>query len=507
MVKGFFTETRFLIKLKCSLLLCMHLAPRIAQAQNSTKPNVLFVAFDDLNDWEGILSGHPQTYTPNIDKLAKRGTLFANAHAAGLMCCPSRASVITGLRPTSTGIYTNSDQPFHVYQNRQTLNKHFKENGYYVAGAGKILHQFHFEQGQWDDFLSREELGENIIKYNKNPEKNDIRRLENSSISWGGIDAPDSLTFDAQSVKWAAKKLQEEHKKPFFIACGIYRPHIPWFNPKRYFDQHPLEAIQLPETVENDLDDIPLRGKNVAFSTSNFTKSNDRENDENNAEHENFLQNGQWPEAVQAYLASISYADAQFGKLLEALDNSRYAENTIIVLWSDHGWHLGQKEHWRKATLWEEVTHVPLLISGPGIPHGQICKEAVSLIDIFPTLIDLCQLPAINDLEGQSLTPQLENPRKKRKEPAISSLTPEFHAIRNERYRYISYGQGQEELYDHSSDPKEWVNIVHKRTNRKTIRRLKRHIPKNAKPPCSQRTEAVQLKQNEDMNLSTLEHD
>ena len=471
------------ILFKCFFVLIMGLHSFEGFSQKKSKPNVLFVVFDDLKDWEGILAGHPQAFTPNIDRLAKRGVVFSNAHAAGTMCCPSRVSVMTGLRPTSTGIYKNSDNPLGVYKEKQSINKHFKENGYYVAGSGKILHKFHHEENQWDEFQGRPKPAKGFVSNRQNPDKQNIKKLENSSLSWGAFDAPDSLTFDARTVEWVSNRIKMEHKEPFFLACGIFRPHIPWFNPKAYFDLHPLAEVKLPKVLENDLKDVPLRGKNIAFSTSNFTKLDDLENDQNNAEHENFKKNGQWNEAVQAYLASVSYADAQFGKLLDALDNSPYADNTIIVLWSDHGWHLGEKDHWRKATLWEEVTRVPLLISGPGIAKGEECKTAVSLIDIFPSLIDLCSLPEIGALEGKSLVPQLQNPSRKRKQPAISSLTPLYHAIRDNRYRYISYGDKQEELYDHQTDPEEWTNIANNRSSLKIIRRLKKFIPADGLDP------------------------
>ncbi|SOE22894.1 Arylsulfatase A [Spirosomataceae bacterium TFI 002] len=469
------------LKYVCVLFLCLYSFTIIAQ--DKSKPNVLFVAFDDLKDWQGVLAGHPQAYTPNIDRLAKRGVLFSNAHEAGTMCCPSRASVMTGLRPTSTGIYKNSDNPLELYKNEQSINDHFKESGYYVAGAGKILHKFHYEENQWDEFVGRHKPKKGYLSNKQNPDKNNIHKLENSSISWGSFDAPDSLTFDAQSVQWVSDRINQKHDKPFFLACGIYRPHIPWFNPKTYFDMHPLAEVKRPNTQESDLSDVPFRGKNIAFSTSNFTNANDLENDQNNAEHEAFKKNGQWSEAVQAYLASISYADAQFGKLLDALDASPYAENTIIVLWSDHGWHLGEKEHWRKATLWEEVTRVPLIISGPGISKNKECKTAVSLIDIFPSLIDLCNLDKIEKLDGQSLVPQLQNAAKKRNQPAISSITPTYHAIRNDRYRYISYGDGQEELYDHNTDTQEWSNIAKNRSSSRIIRKLRKYLPANGLEP------------------------
>jgi len=458
----------------------------------SGQPNVLFVVFDDLNDWEGCLFGHPQTITPNINRLAEKGVLFTNAHCAGTMCCPSRVSVITGLRPTTTGIYKNTDTPLEIYKNKQTLNKHFKKNGYYVAGAGKILHKFYYEKNDWDEFEARHQ-NENGIGNRENPEPENISGIE-GGFTWGPFSAPDSLTFDAKTVDWVARRINQKHDKPFFLACGIFRPHIPWFVPQKYFDKHPVATVELPKVQENDLCDIPLSGKNIAFSTTNFTGHNDLHNSDGNKEHETILKEGLWDDAVQAYLASVSYADAQFGRLLDALEKSPYADNTIIVLWSDHGWHLGEKEHWRKATLWEEVTRVPLIIYAPGFQSNVRSNQPVSLIDIYPTLTELCGLANPEGLEGESLVPLLKNPETKRITPAISSLTPEFHSVRDKQFRYISYGNGQEELYDHKSDSEEWTNLAGDPAFSGIKERLKVFLPQNAKP----HVKGIYDKQNED---------
>ena len=469
------------IKYLPAIIVSVQLLGNGCAPENDPGPNVLFIAFDDLNDWEGCLSGHPQTITPNIDRLAERGVLFTNAHCAGTMCCPSRASVITGLRPTTTGVYKNNDTPLDLYKEKQTLNKHFKENGYFVAGAGKILHKFYYEENDWDEFVSRHQ-DENIIGNRENPEKGNIIRVS-GNIAWGSFSSPDSLTFDGRSVDWICERIHRDHDKPFFLACGIFRPHIPWFNPREYFDLHPLNEVELPLVREDDLDDVPLPGKNIAYSITNFLDEDDLNNQEENKEHEMIKKDSLWDDAVRAYLASVSYADAQLGRLLDALENSPYADNTIIFLWSDHGWHLGEKEHWRKATLWEQVTRVPLIIYAPGMAADRKCIQPVSLIDIYPTLIELCGLPDINELEGESLVPQLINPDKKRTMPAITSITPEYHAVRDEQYRYISYGKGQEELYDHDTDPEEWINIAGNPEYSKIKEDLKRYIPASAKAP------------------------
>ena len=481
------TGDKVALKIKTVLLFVLAICSGLLLGSSSSnpkelaRPNVLFVVFDDLNDWEGCMFGHPQSITPNIDRLAAKGVLFSNAHSVGTMCCPSRTSVITGLRPTTTGVYNNTDTPLELYESKRTLNRHFKENGYFVAGAGKILHKFHYEKTDWHEFVGRHR-DEGIVGNRENPEKENITQL-GGSIAWGPFSSPDSLTFDGRTVDWVKERIDRDHDKPFFLACGIYRPHIPWFVPKKYFDQHPLQEVMLPLVKENDLDYVPLSGKNVAYSTSNFGDGDDLHNTDGNYEHEAIKKKDFGHEAVQAYLASVSYADAQFGRLLDALENSKYADNTIIVLWSDHGWQLGQKEHWRKATLWEEVTRVPLIIYDPkNIAKGN-CGQAVSLLDIYPTLIELCGLPQIGELEGESLVPQLIDPKTKRTSPAISSLTPNFHSIRDDRFRYISYGNGEEELYDHETDPNEWINIAHDENYQEVKKRLKTFVPTNARKP------------------------
>ena len=444
--------------------------------------NVLFVAFDDLNDWEGALEGHPQAITPNIDKLAEKGMLFTNAHCAGTMCNPSRVSVITGLRPTTTGVYTNNDTPFSAYKENQTLNKHFKENGYYVAGAGKILHKFYYEKGQWDEYVGKHSKGDNLISNREHPEIEKTTKVS-GNIAWGGYESSDSLTFDARSVAWVNERINRKHDKPFFLACGIFRPHIPWFNPQKYFDMHPKEAVKLPLVKEGDLDDVPLKGKNIAYSITNFTGSNDLHNDRENKEHELIKREGLWEDAVQAYQASVSYADAQFGDLMKTLEESPYADNTIVVVWSDHGWQLGEKEHWRKATLWNEVTRVPLIISVPGKEPGRRTNQPVSLIDLYPTLVELCGLPEVKGLEGESLVPLLIDPKTKRSNPAISSLGPEYHSVKDENYSYINYGNGQEELYWIEKDPHEWNNVASNPAYAEIKERLKEYLPAKGKEP------------------------
>jgi arylsulfatase A-like enzyme len=273
-------------------------------------------------------------------------------------------------------------------------------------------------------------------------------------FDWAPLDIPDEETGDYRSVEWVISQLQREHERPFFLAAGIYRPHVPWYVPQKYFDMFPLEEVQLPRVLANDLDDIGERGRDIAYRGGNY--------------HQHIVEAGQWRNAVQGYLASTAYADALVGRLLAALDASPHADNTIVILWSDHGWQLGEKEHWRKFALWENIARVVLMIRTPeglaalpqGTPAGARSNRIVSLLDLFPTLIDLAGLPARPDLDGQSLVPLLEDPNAEWDHPAITTYDFSEYSVRTERWRYIRYIDGTEELYDHQNDPEEWTNLA-----------------------------------------------
>jgi arylsulfatase A-like enzyme len=264
---------------------------------------------------------------------------------------------------------------------------------------------------------------------------------------WGSLDLAEADYDDARTVDYAIDFLRSEHESPFFLACGTFRPHLPWYVPKKYFELYPLDEIKLPTVREDDLDDIPAEGQALSQSRrSDF--------DTIKAAHH-------WKQAVQAYLASISFADAQVGRLIAALDASGLADRTIVVLWSDHGWHLGEKNHWHKMTLWEEATRVPLIVVAPGVTTpGSRCASPASLIDVFPTLNELCGLPALDDLDGESLVPLLRDPNARRSEPVVIQYKRGQCAVRSVDHRYIRYSDGSEELYDHRSDPNEWVNLA-----------------------------------------------
>ena len=282
---------------------------------------------------------------------------------------------------------------------------------------------------------------------------------EDAWAPWGPLDVEESELFDVKNVDWAIAELGKSHDKPFFIACGFVKPHLPWFAPGKYFDLHPVEHVILPPTLENDRDDLPYWGKK--FASEVHSVSEPRNVATHGEDHHMVLRHNQWRRAVQSYLATISYVDVHVGRLLDALDNSPHADNTIVVLWGDHGWHLGEKQRWRKHALWEVTTRTTLVIAGSeGIAQNVLCERPVSLIDLYPTLLELCGLPSRENLDGQSLAPLLRDPTMAWDHPVIMTYGYQNHAVRTDRWRYIRYNDGGEELYDHTSDPNEWHNLA-----------------------------------------------
>lgn len=435
-----------------------------AIAADTPKPNVLLISIDDLNDWVGCLGGHPQTKTPNIDRLAARGMLFTNAHCQGTLCNPSRISLLWGRRPSSTGFYSNrypvSKEPSFL-ASHISLPVHFASSGYKTLTAGKVFHsgtniRKHFQVvgprlGQW-----LKGLDEPVHKKPKG---------WHPTWDFGPKDYDETKFTDHVTAAWAAEQLGHKHDKPFFLAVGFYRPHVPFFPPRRVYDG--FTDVQLPKVDKNDWRDIPDAARKVAMSNPKIPT------------HDWMRKNGRWKQAVHAYLACIRWTDEQLGRVLDALDDGPHAKNTIIVLFSDHGYHLGEKQRWSKFSLWERTTHVPLIISVPGGVDAKTAKP-VELLSIYPTLIDLCGLPANPKLEGVSLRPLLQNPSADWEHVAISTLEQNNHAVRDQRWRYIRYADGSEELYDHLVDPNEWKNLaaeVPTPSHAKVIARLKKHLP------------------------------
>ena len=453
-------------------------------AQPAEKPNVLFLAVDDMNDWVDCLGGYEGTvHTPNIDRLAKRGMLFANAHCPSPKCAPSRAAIMTGLRASTTGLYDNGHWWLPNLPDVVTIPAHFKSHGYRVAGAGKIFHHTagNHPPNQWDEFLRltfRDDPWFRGVKTNYPWSKHSpppqgfpfsgVQGLGHEN-DWGSLDLKEAEYDDTRSADFAVEFLKAERSRPFFLACGLFRPHLPWYVPQKYFDLYDLEEIILPAVRDDDLDDVPAAGK--AFAKARRSDFNA------------IREAGKWKEAVRAYLASISYADAQLGRVIDALDASAHAKNTIVIVWSDHGWHLGEKNHWHKTTLWEEATRVPLIVDAPGLQPG-ICKQAVSLIDLYPTLNQLCGLPMNESHDGISLLPQLRDPEAVRAKPAIIEFKRGNAAVRSQRYRFIRYNDGGEEFYDLQADPNEWTNLASDPAAAPAKASLAKHYPKDWAPPA-----------------------
>ncbi len=431
-----------------------------ASAQRD-RPNVLFLSVDDMNDWVGCLGGYPGVKTPNIDKLAARGALFADAHCTSPVCNPSRTALLTGLRPSTTGVYGNNDFWPAALPDVETLPAFFRRNGYHVAGAGKVFHHTagfnppdqwdEFQLQEFDDFWYRRVEWYPWVRKKPNPPGHPFNGLAEGDFAgefdWGALpDRPEQTYGDMAAVRYGQAFLEREHHKPFFLAVGLWHPHIPLFAPQDYYDLYPPQQVKLPEVPDNDLDDLPPVAQQFAAVRR--------------AEHERIVGEGKWKDAVQSYLAAISFADAMVGQVLRALEESAYADNTIIVLWSDHGWHLGEKRHWHKSTLWQRSTHVPMIWAGPGVSEvGVERSQPVELIDMYPTLADLCGLHKNTRLEGESLAPLLSDSKAERR-PAVVDYQRGNHAVITQDWRYIRYYDGGEELYDRVNDPNEWKNLA-----------------------------------------------
>lgn len=431
------------------------------------KPNVLFISIDDQNDWIGVLGGHPLAKTPNLDALAARGEVFLNAHCQSPLCNPSRTSLLLGLRPTSTGIYSLAPwfRTVESLANRVSLPQHFRANGYYTMAAGKIYHPFD-ESAQLDDEFEtpgpRGGVGVRPAKKLVPPTPEGDHPL----MDWGHFPHRDEDKADYQISSWAVDRIRNAPKdRPFFLAVGYGLPHVPCYATQKWFDLYPDDDRLLPPTLKDDRSDTPRFSWYLHWRLPEPRLKWVREEK-------------QWRNLVRAYLACTSFVDAEIGRVLEALEKEGLADNTLVVVWSDHGWHLGEKDITGKNTLWERSTRVPLIFAGPGVPAGIRCDEPVELLDVFPTLIDLCSLSPRSRLEGHSLLPQLRASPAAREWPAITSHNQGNHSVRTKRWRYIRYADGSEELYDMHADPHEWINLAQDSAFDEVIREHRKWLPK-----------------------------
>ncbi len=462
-----------LLLVTCVIGLCWQPVPICAQ--DKAQPyNVLMIMVDDLNDWVGFLDGHPQGDTPNMNKLATEGLTFERAYTAAPACNPSRVAIFTGYRPSTTGVYKNA----HYMRNAPllkeavTLPEYFAQHGYFTTARGKLFHRLKTKWAEaetWEHYHFPQ--GDQMIQH---PEKSAERLAGGLSFNpnggnnfdWGDLSVPLEETMDFQTASWAAEELRKEHDRPFFIACGIFKPHLPWYLPGGYRDAFPIEQLDMPKVNPDDLDDIPSYGQAISQGL-----------DENH-DYQRLKRHGLEKEAVQAYLASMKYADDCVGIVLKALEQSAYRDNTIILLIGDHGWHFGEKLHYRKFSLWEESCRVPFVLRVPGITRpGSRSSRLVNLVDIFPTLTDLCGLPSKVDNDGVSLKPLLRKPNRKWHRYNLTTLDYQAHSVITKRWRYIRYPDGSEELYDHRRDPLEWKNLARKRQFQSKKKKLQAKFP------------------------------
>jgi arylsulfatase A-like enzyme len=437
--------------------------------QPDARPNVLLIGVDDLNDWVGALDGHAQASTPNVDQLAQRGTLFTNAHCQAPVCRPSRASLMTGLYPSTTGLYflNPSIEQSKVARQVPTLPERFAKAGYRTLGVGKLFH--------WKHRPYFDEYGGRFGGMGPRPEEKISYPRGHPLWDWGAYPKRDAQMPDHKVADWAIKRLNKAAKtnQPFFLGVGFFRPHVPMYAPQKWFDQHPRGNVELPQTFTDDRDDLSRYAK--LLTTPDPAPP-----------HEWLVENNEWRHAVQAYLACTTFADHQVGRVLDALRNSEAADNTVVVLFSDHGFHLGEKQRWAKRTLWETSTRVPMIVAGPGAPAGQRSNRPVGLIDIYPTLLDLTGIERAAHLEGRSLTPLLADPAAEWNRPIRTSFGKGNYAVRSNRWRYIRYADGSEELYDRANDPRERHNLAEKDKYDNIKARLREHLPDTAAPILGQ---------------------
>ncbi len=451
------------------------------------KPNILFIASDYQNDWIGHMGGHPMAKTPHLDKLAARGTTFLNAHCNAPLCNPSRTSLLLGLRPSSTGIYGLSPwfRTVSALKDRVALPQHFANHGYSTAATGKIYHggtgsgagkgkaKGPAQAAHKPEFQVTAPYG----GVGSKPPQKLIPATpmgNNPLMDWGvwPLDNDDTGKGDYQVASWTVEQIKAAPKdKPFFLAAGFFLPHVPCYATQKWFDLYPDDDSVLPKVLETDRDDTPRFSWNLHWQLPEPRLKWVKENN-------------QWRNLVRSYLACTSFVDAQIGRLMTALDEAGIADNTIIVLWGDHGWHLGEKGITGKNTLWDRGTKVPLIFAGPGIKPSQRCTQPAELMDIYPTLIELAGVPRRNDLEGISLLPQLKNALSKKERPAITTHNQGNHGIRSEHWRYIHYADGSEELYDMQKDPNEWHNLAGKSEYAAIIADHQKWLPKVDLPPA-----------------------
>lgn len=433
----------------------------IAGGSLNARPSVLFINIDDLNDWSGTLAGHPQAVTPNIDRVAAKGVTFTRALCSSPVCFPSRTSLFTGIHPVRSGAISNFNwgRPWRFYAgDATTLPKHLENHGWRTFGGGKNFHGSNKPEFQHYFGLPREAKAIKGIGYSRGP------------LGWGYAVKPVEEMPDYQVASWGIEQI-EKTDEPALFSIGIYKPHVPWILPKSYFDRFSMDSFTPPAAPKDDLDDLSERLGLLAHNEAKF----------GTGFHEKLCEDGQDKAWARAYLASVFFADEQLGRLLDAWEASPHAKDGYIVLWSDHGFMLGEKEGWGKFKPWFDASRVNLIFSGPGIPEGKKCDRAVSLLDLYPTMLGLLEVeaPSPQKLDGRNLMPLLKSPEMEWDRPVVMSHEEDgirYDSVLTNRFRMTRLITGETELYDHESDPNEWTNLAGQAEHAVTVDRLAKHL-------------------------------
>ena len=467
------TNRPFMKTKSCLLLLALL---GVVDARAAEPPNVVMIVIDDQNDWVGAFGGHPMAKTPHMDALAARGTALLNAQVSAPVCNPSRAAFMTGLRPTTTGIYGLEPWLRDVPKWKEwvTLPQYFRQAGYRTATDGKIHHnstkhintpgKMAFEFDEWGP--TKDLVG---IR----PSSRLIDPLPNRIIDWGVFPHNDEDKGDYKVASWAVEQIRSAPKeKPFFIAAGFYLPHVPTYVSPKWWDLYPDDDSILPPVSPGERSGLPRFSWYLHWKLPEHRL------------HE-VQKHKQWRNMVRSYLAATSFIDSQVGRILEALKGAGLEEKTIVVVFGDNGYHFGEKEITGKNSLWARGTRTPLIFAGPGIAAGGRCRQPVDLTDLYPTLIELCGLPPRTDLDGISILPQLQNDKTPRERPAVTTANPGNHAIVSGKFRYIHYADGSEELYDLNDDPHEWNNLAPNPKYAPVLADHRKWLPKDESAPAA----------------------
>ena len=462
--------------MKLSLLIIVCALFLNIEVRCEKKPNVIFIVIDDMNDWISLLNSDSPIKTPNLERLAGKGMLFTNAYCPSPACNPSRVSVLTGLRPSSSGVYGNNSDWRKALPKRKTIFQKFMDHGYKVKGAGKIFHHklngaFH-DQDSFDEFQHMSKQDHPKQKLNNAPEYGSIR------TDWGRFPNNEKDSIDYKTIDYCVEVIKENksnNKKPLFLACGIYRPHSPFYAPQKFHEM--VGNVELPIRKKNDLDDLPFGARNLMKSTRWFWNGMDKLDSKIPGSYQSF---------INSYAACCVFADQQVGRLLDAVEENLPTNETIIILWSDHGFHLGEKNHIEKFMLWEKTTHVPFVFVAPGITKpGSKCSVPIDLTVLYPTILDVCSIEADEPCDNVSIKKLLKGEANNWNRPAIMTYLKGNHAVRNNRWRYIRYSDGSEELYDHHEDKNEWNNVADVSKNAKIIKSMSQWLPAKEKEQIS----------------------